>query len=130
MAGNFRAGVTTRLTPLPAWIQDADFLFVQVSFSLDDLLRWRDSFSFERPIFAGVLAPASAPMALKLAAKVADIAVPSGWREALVRDRAAAIHLARDLVLGLRDIGGFDGVHLIPVARYREIAAELEREFR
>ena len=32
-----RAGVTTRLTTLPAWKRHADFLFVQVSFSLDEL---------------------------------------------------------------------------------------------
>src|SRR6059036_2176475 len=31
--GPFRAGVTTRLAALPAWKQEADFLFVQVSFS-------------------------------------------------------------------------------------------------
>jgi len=29
-------------------------------------------------------------------------------------------------VLRIRESGAFDGVHLIPVARYREVAAELE----
>ena len=27
----------------------------------------------------------------------------------------------------IRDSGAFEGVHLIPVARYREVAARLER---
>src|SRR3984957_11353527 len=33
----FRIGVTTGLAPLPAWKQEADFLFVQGSFSLAEL---------------------------------------------------------------------------------------------
>jgi len=32
-------------------------------------------------------------------------------------------------VLQIRDSGAFDGVHLIPVARYREVAAQLEVTF-
>src|SRR5947207_1077258 len=51
----FRAGVTTRLRPLPAWKSDADFLFVQVSFSLPDLLAWRDGVDFDGPVYAGVM---------------------------------------------------------------------------
>ena len=34
----FRVGATTGLRPVPAWKRDADFLFVQVGFSLDRLL--------------------------------------------------------------------------------------------
>jgi hypothetical protein len=30
----------------------------------------------------------------------------------------------------IRDSGAFDGVHLIPVARYREVAAQLEDQLR
>jgi hypothetical protein len=29
----------------------------------------------------------------------------------------------------VRDSGAFDGVHLVPVTRYREVAARLERDF-
>src|SRR5829696_2334764 len=39
----FRLGAATRLTPVPAWKRDADFLFVQVGFSLDRLLAWRET---------------------------------------------------------------------------------------
>src|SRR6187200_2930063 len=38
--GPLRTGVSTRLQPLPAWKQQADFLCVQIGFSLDDLLAW------------------------------------------------------------------------------------------
>src|SRR5262249_46460271 len=44
--GAFSIGVTTRLTPLPHWKHEADFLFVQASFDLDRLLQWRESVSF------------------------------------------------------------------------------------
>src|SRR6266542_6732557 len=39
----FRLGAATRLTAVPAWKRAADFLFVQVSYSLDRLLAWRDT---------------------------------------------------------------------------------------
>ena len=48
-----RVGVTTRLTTVPAWKRAADFLFVQVSWSVPDLLDWRSRLSFEGPVFAG-----------------------------------------------------------------------------
>ena len=123
----FRAGVTTRLRPLPAWKQDADFLFVQASFFLDDLLRWRDSVHFDGPVYAGVLVLASASMARKVASDVPQITVPPHWVDALDRDRSAGVELACDLVEAVRESEAFDGVHLVPVTRYREVAARLER---
>src|SRR6202042_1929374 len=39
----FRVGTATALRPLPAWKRAADFMFAQVSFSLDALLRWREA---------------------------------------------------------------------------------------
>src|SRR5215210_6910137 len=54
-ADAFRAGVTTRLRPLPAWKREADFLFVQVSFNLDDLLAWRDTVPFDGAVYVGVM---------------------------------------------------------------------------
>src|SRR5439155_22137491 len=78
----FRAGVTTRLGPLPPWKRDADFLFVQVSFSLDELLRWRDSVAFDGPVYAGVMVLPSAPAARKLARDVPQHAAPASWLDA------------------------------------------------
>lgn len=38
----------------------------------------------------------------------------------------AGVELACELVTGIAALGGFDGVHLIPGVRYREMAARLE----
>src|SRR5262249_30642925 len=52
--GRFRVGVTSGLVPLPAWKEEADFLFVQVGFSVNELLEWRTSVEFPGRVFAGV----------------------------------------------------------------------------
>lgn len=124
---SFRAGVTTRLQPLPEWKKGADFLVVQVSYSVEDLLRWREDVTFEGPVYAGVLVPPSVTRARKWAQEVPDFAVPSRWLAALEGDARAGVGLACELVVALRDSGIFTGVHLIPGVRYREIATELER---
>jgi 5,10-methylenetetrahydrofolate reductase len=41
-------------------------------------------------------------------------------------DRNSGVEATCEQVLAIRDCGAFDGVHLIPVARYREVAARLE----
>ncbi len=124
--GRFRAGVTTRLRPLPSWKSEADFLFVQVSFDLDALLAWRKRVDFDGKVYAGVMVFPSASMARKLVAEIPEIAVPSGWLRAIERDRQAGIDLACDLAESIAESGAFDGVHLIPGVRYREAAARLE----
>jgi 5,10-methylenetetrahydrofolate reductase len=58
--GPLRVGVTSGLRPLPAWKQDADFLFVQVGFSVDELVAWRASVDFDGPVYAGVMVVAAA----------------------------------------------------------------------
>lgn len=123
----FRIGVTSKLAPLPPWKREADFLFVQVSFSLEALLRWRGTLEFDGPVFAGVMAPPSAAMARKLSAEIPELAVPDPLVQALDKYSSAGIDFACQMVSDIRDSGAFDGVHLIPVARYREIAARLEQ---
>jgi methylenetetrahydrofolate reductase (NADPH) len=125
--GPFRIGVTTGLAPLPAWKQDADFLFVQVSFSVEQLLEWRASIDFHGQCFAGVMAVASAAMARKLSADVPQLAVPDEVVARIEEDRDAGVDLACSLVAEVRASGRFDGVHLIPVSRYREVASRLEQ---
>lgn len=83
-----RIGAAAGLRPLPVWKRAADFLFVQVSFSLEALLRWRDANQVEVPVYAGVM------------------------------------------VLAIRDSGAFDGVHLVPVSRYRDVESRLAGAFR
>jgi len=123
----FRVGAAAALRPLQAWKHTADFLFVQVSFSLDELLRWRDANPVDIPVYAGVMVLASESHAQRLAAAVPDIAIPDGLARQARVDRLAGVEAACDLVLQIRDSGAFAGVHLIPVARYREVAARLEQ---
>jgi methylenetetrahydrofolate reductase (NADPH) len=125
-ARSLRFGVTSRLQPLPSWKREADSLFVQVSFSLDALLDWRSTLEFDGPVYAGVMALASAAMARKLSAEVPELAVPENVQHALDVDPLVGVQFACELVGAIKSTGAFDGVHLVPVARYREVAARLE----
>jgi len=121
-----RLGVTSAISRLPSWKREADFLFVQVSFSVGQLLRWRESVDFNGPVYAGVLVVASAQMAAKLSGEFPQLAVPAWLAEKLGRDREAGVQAACEMVCELRDSGAFQGVHLIPVHRYRDVAQRLE----
>lgn len=101
-------------------------LFVQVSYDLDALIGWRDRLRFEGPVYAGVMVLPSTAMARKLAASVPQLAAPTGVLERLDREPDAGVDIACELIDGIRNSGAFDGVHLIPVNRYRDIAARLE----
>ena len=125
-AGPFRIGVTSGLRPLPEWKRAADFLFVQVSFDIDALLAWREAVGFDGPVFAGVLVLGSAAHARKLPANIPELVVPDEVAARLERDGDAGIDIACETIDQLRDSGAFDGIHLVPVSRYRQIAARLE----
>ncbi len=124
--GPFGIGVTTRLDTIAAFKADADFAVTQVSHSLDDLARWRDATDFTGPIYAGVMVIASAAMARRLGAESAQLAVPDALVEAVERDPNHGVHAVCELIEGLRDHGGFAGAHVVPVSRYRDVAARLE----
>ncbi|GAA4223837.1 hypothetical protein GCM10022254_01940 [Actinomadura meridiana] len=124
----FQVGVTSGLRSVPEWKRSADFTFVQVSYSVERLVRWRETVELDGPVYAGVMVLASAGMARNLAAAIPDIQIPDELVDAVERDRAAGVAAACEQVLALRDSGAFDGVHLVPVSRYREVAARLERE--
>ncbi|HZZ50597.1 MAG TPA: methylenetetrahydrofolate reductase [Pseudonocardia sp.] len=106
----------------------ADFAFVQVSYSMDTLLRWRANNPVDVPVYAGVMVLASAGMARRLAASIPDIAIPDELVSQVETDPSAGVDAACEQVLALRDSGAFAGVHLVPVSRYREVGARLERE--
>jgi 5,10-methylenetetrahydrofolate reductase len=118
--------VTTRPTTVPAWKLEADALFVQVSHDVEALVQWRQAISFEGPVYAGVIVFGSAAMARKLSADVPQLAAPQGMIEALEHDPSAGVRLAIETVLAIRESGVFSGAHLIPVRKYRELAAALE----
>lgn len=124
----FRLGVTAgHHRPMPAWKKAADFVFLQVSYSLEAFLRWRERNPTDLPVYAGVMVLASAGMAHRLRASIPDIAIPDALVEQVAADPDAGVRAACDQVLALRDTGAFAGVHLVPVSRYRSVAAQLER---
>ena len=126
----FRVGAAAALRPLPAWKHAADFMFVQAGFSLNALLRWRDANPVDVPVYAGAIVLASEAHARRLAAAIPDIDIPAALVERVAADSLAGVEATCEHVLQIRDSGAFDGVHLIPVARYREVAALLERYLR
>jgi 5,10-methylenetetrahydrofolate reductase len=125
-AAPFRIGVSSGLGALPAWKRDADAVYAQVTFSAADVVAWRETVDFDGPVYAGIMVVASAQMARKLTADIPQLAVPAAVVDHLEHDRTVGVDLACDLVEEIRASGAFDGVHLIPVGRYREVAARLE----
>jgi 5,10-methylenetetrahydrofolate reductase len=125
-AGPFTVGVAAGLRPLVGWKREADFVLSQVSYDLDAQLRWRDTVDVDAPVYAGVMVLASATMAERLTAALPEVAIPAELVERVRADRRAGVDAACEQVLALRASGAFDGVHLVPVARYREVAANLE----
>jgi methylenetetrahydrofolate reductase (NADPH) len=122
----FRVGATTGLRKLPAWKAEADFLFVQISYSVERLLAWRETIAVDVPVYAGVMVVASAAMAKRINATIPDLDIPDALVEAVAADPAAGVDAACQQVLAIEATGAFDGVHLIPVSRYREVAMKLE----
>jgi methylenetetrahydrofolate reductase (NADPH) len=122
-----RIGVATGLRAIPTWKHEADFLLTQVSFSVPELIEWRMTHDFAGPVFAGVMVLPSAAMARKLSADVPQLAVPEPIISQLDADRDSGVALACQLIEQIRESEAFDGVHLIPVNRYREMAARLEQ---
>ena len=86
----------------------------------------RSAIDFAGPVFAGVMVVASAPMARKLSVDVPQLAVPPRVIDRIERDPDAGVTIACDLIEQIRQSGAFDGVHLIPVSRYRDITSRLE----
>ncbi len=126
MIDSLRLGAATGLRNVPDWKQGADFLLTQVTYSIDDLLRWRTSVEFDGPIYAGVMVLPSSSMARKLSTDVPQLAVPEAIVAELDRNRGSGVDIACNHIKAIYESGMFDGVHLIPVNRYREIAARLD----
>lgn len=122
-----RIGVSSAQHGFPAWKRDADFVFLQVAFSVEEQLRWREGVDVAGPVYAGVMVLPSVAMARRLAASIPDIAIPEALLDKVAADpRRAGADAACEQVVALRDSGAFDGVHLIAVSRYREVALRLE----
>ena len=125
-----RIGVSCGIGAVPAWKHDADAWYLQVSYDLDAMVTWRAGIEFDGAVYAGVMALPSAAMARKVSADVPQLAVPRHILDRLDANPDAGVDLAVELVLDVRDSNAFDGAHLIPVNRYRQVAAALEPELR
>ena len=123
---DFRVGAILRAgRPVPDWKQAADFLLVQVSYDLDQLVAWRETVSYAGKMLAGVMVMASAKMAQTIADTVPEIGVPEALIRQLGTDRDAGVDVAVEMIDRIRSSGCFDGVHLVPVGRYNDIATRL-----
>ncbi len=122
----FQVGATTRVGPLAGFKQEADFLFVQMSFDVEALVAWREALDFSGPVYAGVLVLASPAMAARIAGQIGELTVPASVIDQLERDPGCGVELACAQLEAIEASGAFDGVHLVSVSRYREVAARLE----
>jgi len=120
-----RIGVSCGLTDVQPWKHHADAWYVQISYSAEVLTSWRQTIDFDGAVYAGVMVIPSASMARKLSADVPQLAVPSHLIETVDADPNAGVRFAADLIDDVRATDLFDGVHLVPVSRYREVAATL-----
>ena len=102
-------------------------LFAQVSFSLDDAPRLARAVDFDGPVYAGVMVRRRAPRwPASSAPRSRSSPCPTEVVDRVERDRGAGVELACELVAASATRGAFDGVHLIPVSRYREVVRRLE----
>lgn len=122
---DFRIGTVARQSRPLGWRARADFVFVQISYDLPRLLRWRESLDYDGRVYAGVLVLASSRMARRINATIPDIRIPTAVIDKLDDDRDVGIELACEQIETLRSSGAIDGVHLVPVGRYPEMAGRL-----
>lgn len=122
---DFKIGTVTKINRPLAWRTRADFIFVQISYSLDRMLRWRETLDFDGKLYAGVLVLASSRMARRVNATIPEIRIPEQIIDKLDDDPQVGVDLACEQIAAIEASGGFDGVHLVPVGRYREVAERL-----
>jgi 5,10-methylenetetrahydrofolate reductase len=122
---DFRIGTVAKVTRPLLWRTRADYLFVQINYSIERLIRWRESIDFDGRVYAGVLVLASSRMAQRINAAIPEIRIPQAIIDKLDDGPEVGVDIACDQVASLKESGAFDGVHLVPVGRFREVAARL-----
>lgn len=122
---DFRIGTVARQGRPLGWRTRADFVFVQISFDLSRLIRWRELLDYDGKVYAGVLVLASSRMARRVNATIPDIRIPTSVIDKLDDDPQIGIDLACEQIATLEESGVVDGVHLVPVGRFREVAERL-----
>ncbi|MEA2506554.1 MAG: hypothetical protein QOH48_1172 [Actinomycetota bacterium] len=121
---NFRTGTVIRPGRPLDWRRGANFIFVQVTYSFDALIAWRESLEYDGRIYAAVLVLSSSRMAQRINAALPDIRIPANVIDKL-DDPSFGIDLACEQIRTIKNSGAFDGVHLVPVGRYSEMAKRL-----
>lgn len=122
---DFKIGTVAKVGRPLLWRTRADFIFVQVTFSLERLLRWRESIDYTGKLYAGVLVLASSRMARSVNASIPEIRVPQNIIDKLDDEKDAGVELACRQIEEIRESGAFDGVHLVPVGKYELVAERL-----
>jgi len=123
---DFRIGTVAKINRPLAWRARADFIFVQISYSLDRLVRWREALRFDGKIYAGVLVLASSRMARSVNASIPEIRIPGAIIDKLDDDPQIGVEIACEQIAAIKGSGAFDGVHLVPVGRFEEMAERLK----
>jgi methylenetetrahydrofolate reductase (NADPH) len=123
---DFHIGTTARAGRPLTWRARADFLFIQISFALERVIEWRETLHYPGNVYAGVLVLASARMAQRVNASVPEIRIPQRIIDKLEDDPTLGIEIAWEQIQLVKQSGAFDGVHLVPVGRYPEMAERLK----
>jgi 5,10-methylenetetrahydrofolate reductase len=124
---DFRIGTVTKPGKALGWRSNAEFIFVQISFATERLIRWRTETDYSGKMYAGVLVLTNKRMAQRINAALPDVRIPQSIIDKLDDDPQVGLDLAMDQIETLRESGAFDGVHLIPVSKYREISERLRK---
>ena len=122
---DFKIGTVTKAGREIAWRTRADFIFVQITYAFDRLRAWREGLRYDGRVYPGVLVLASSRMARSINASMPDIRIPERIVDKLDDDPEVGIDLACEQIAAIKDSGAFDGVHLVPVGRYKEVARRL-----
>ena len=122
---DFKIGTVARTGKPITWRASADFLFVQITYAPHRLIEWRNDLDFDGSVYAGVLVLASARMARRINATIPEIRIPERIIDKLESDPGYGIEFAIEQIETVRDSGLFDGVHLVPVTRFRQMAERL-----
>jgi methylenetetrahydrofolate reductase (NADPH) len=123
---SFRVGTVAKVGHGLGWRTRADFVLVQISYSIERLVRWRETLDFAGRVYAGVLVLAGPRMAQRVRASLPDIRIPQRIIDKLDDENDLGIDLACEQIEAIRESGAFDGVHLVPVGRYREVAERVQ----
>ncbi len=119
-----RRGATAVIGSPLRWRNRADFLFTQLAFGREKPGPWRESESYDRPIYCGVIALENGGLAAKFLQNIPGLDAPQGYLEAFKDDGEAGFRTALRELSELREAGA-DGAHLVVPAGWRHFAEML-----